>query len=57
MIMKKSSILLLAALLPLAACQSSDKDVPAQDTPASEQASNETVDAMAMSSFQLAKVP
>ncbi|MDF1837061.1 MAG: hypothetical protein P1V35_04260 [Planctomycetota bacterium] len=52
--MKNSSLLLLAALLPLAACQTSDKDVPAQDAPA---AHSETVEGMAMSSFQLAKVP
>lgn len=53
-IMKNSSLLLLAALLPLAACQTSDQDASAQDVPASH---TETVEGMAMSSFQLAKVP
>ena len=56
MIMKKSSFLVLAALLPLVACQTSDKEVSA----AAEQASTtqeKPVEAMAMASFELAKVP
>jgi hypothetical protein len=50
--MKKPSILLLAALLPLVACQTSEKEVPAESPETSE-----TANAMAMASFELGKVP
>lgn len=55
MIMKKTPFLLLAALLPLVACQTSDKETPAAATEQSTTA--KTVESMAMASFELAKVP
>ena len=56
MIMKKSSLLMLAALLPLVACQTSDKEVTAASNQAST-SQEKPVEAMAMASFELAKVP
>ncbi len=55
MIMKKSSFLLLAALLPLVACQTSEKESQAD---ANEQSTTtKTVESMAMASFELGRVP